>query len=80
MSGPGSAWCFVRQQLAQRFAIAARRYSEAVVQLTVDPVTMSPHDYQQLAVAVREALEQSQSAGRAYEEHVTSHGCQSTLN
>jgi hypothetical protein len=67
--------CPVRRRLGEEFALAARLYAEAVVQLMRDPITMSDRDYQQLHAAVEQARARSEVAGRAFKEHVESHGC-----
>jgi len=66
--------CELRRQLAEQFAIAARLYAEAVVLVTRDPQVMEG-DYQRLCKEVMRAQARAESAGLAFEEHVSLHQC-----
>jgi hypothetical protein len=59
--------------LANKFAISARRYAEAVVILT-SGVT-SEWNFAELRMAARRAQERAEEARVAFEEHVARHGC-----
>jgi hypothetical protein len=65
--------CAVRLDLANKFAISARLYAEAVVILT--SVVTSGSNYADLRMTARRAQEHAEEARVAFEEHVAGHGC-----
>jgi len=67
--------CEVKRRLSEQFAIAARRFDEAVVLLTNHPSQMTPGEHERLWTDSRQALERADAAARAYKEHVDAHGC-----
>jgi hypothetical protein len=67
--------CQTRRELAEKFAIAARLYTEAVVKLIREPNTPSSQSYWQLCANLEEAERRSEAAGRALREHIDVHGC-----
>jgi hypothetical protein len=71
--------CQTRRELAERFATAARQYSEAVVHFTEFPGKLSQGDYDRLRTAVEKAQVHSERMCYKFEEHVRSHGCQIEL-
>jgi hypothetical protein len=70
-----SGSCQLRRELAEKFAIAARLYAEAVVELTREPNTQSRQTYGELRANVEKAHRQSESASRAFGAHVEAHQC-----
>ena len=67
--------CEIRRMLSERFATAARLYSEAVVAFTSSR-TVPQDEYNRLRKAVEDAQERAEVTQVAYEEHVESHRCQ----
>ena len=70
--------CFMRRNLGEQFATAARLYAEAVVVLTCDPATISRDEYDRLREATKQAQQRSEATERAFEQHVDSHDCLAT--
>jgi hypothetical protein len=58
--------CQTRRELAEKFAIAARLYAEAVVELIREPNAPSRQAYSQLRANLEEAQRRSEAAGRAF--------------
>jgi len=71
-----SAFCEVRRQLAETFAIAARLYAEIAVTFAVPGI--SQEEYIRLCRHAEEAQKRSEAACVAYEEHVDLHRCLDT--
>jgi hypothetical protein len=67
--------CQTRRELAEKLAIAARLYAEAVVELIRERTTPSRQAYCQLRANLEEAQQRSEVAGCAFGEHVEAHGC-----
>ena len=65
--------CAVRRDLANKFAISARVYAEAVVILTSGVTSGS--NYADLRMTARRAQERAEEARVAFEVHVARHGC-----
>ena len=72
--------CQVRLHLADEFATAARLYSEAVVALTGNSVSMSRNNYDRLLQDAAKARERSEAARIAFQEHVDWHRCLAEQN
>ena len=67
------AYCAVRRDLANEFAICARLYAEAVVILATGVTSES--NFEKLQMAVRLVQERAEEACVAFEEHVAGYGC-----
>ena len=65
--------CAVRRDLANKFAMSARVYAEAVVILTSGVTSGS--NYADLRMTARRAQERAEEARVAFEVHVARHGC-----
>ena len=67
--------CHSRDRLADEFAIATRRYYEAVLTITRNHVERSANEYGQLRKAAEEARDRSEGMRIAFDEHIDSHRC-----
>jgi len=67
--------CTDRERLSEKFAIAAREFSEAVVKLAQDHSRSSEARYVQLRTNAREARRQSEMSESNLERHIEEHGC-----
>jgi hypothetical protein len=67
--------CQTRRELAEKFAIAARLYAEAVIELVRESNAPSRQAYCQLRANLEEAQRRSEAEGRAFGEHIDAHGC-----
>ena len=67
--------CTDRERLSEKFAIAAREVSEAVVKLVQDRGRSSEARYVQLRTNAREARRQSEMNESDLARHIEEHGC-----
>ena len=70
---PTSAYCIVGRQLADQFAISARLYAEAVVNLTT--MGTSPEEYVRLFQNASDTQGRSKAAFIAFDQHMRLHHC-----
>ena len=67
--------CNERRKLAEEFAIATRKYSDAVAELASLRGATIEAQYQKLRVVADQARQDSESTGMELQRHIASHGC-----
>jgi hypothetical protein len=72
--------CNDRRKLAEQFALAARKYSEAVARLVLHEGPPSDAEYGALRSVVNETRERCESDGVEFEQHVAAHDCGVSTN